>query len=144
VANGYIYFAAYGQGNRPVFAPVNTAEAINIEGKSYISVNDIHIMAEAYEKGIRIAGDATYVIINSCLVEGHISNTSTRGIEYSALSNGEYPTYPIVTNCEVYNFQEGIGGYAGLHEGGNISENYVHTTATEGTDLIRAISGDYE
>ncbi len=143
-ANGYITFAVYGQGERPVFAPRHTAEAIRIDAKSYVLVKGIHIKAEAHEKGIRIAGDAAYVIINNCLVEGHGSNTSTRGIEFSAISDGKYPTFPTIMHCEVFNFREGIGGYAGLHEGGTITENYVHTTTVQGTDLIRAISGDYE
>ena len=143
-ASASIVFASYGEGEKPVFAPVRAAEVINIEGRSYVSVSDLHIIAAPYEKGLRIAGNAAFVSVTSCQVEGNAGNTSTRGIEYSALSKGEYPTYPSITHCEIYNFQEGIGGYAGLHEGGFIAENHVHSTASEGTDLIRAISGDYE
>ncbi len=139
-----IQISAYGKGNYPKFAPGNAADVIRIINTNYVTIANIHVIAAPDKRGIRVAGDAKYVKIKDCKIEGHARGTSSQGIVFSAFNAGKYPTHPSIVHCEVFNFKEGISGHAGLHEGGLIADNKIYASGKTGIDLITAVSGNYE
>ncbi len=140
-----IVIAAYGSGAKPRLQPRLADQVVLLKHAHYVEVTDLHILAPSGKKGIRIAGDARFVRVSHCRVEGHPDGSSRHGIVYAAVSGGQKPTYPVVEHNEVSYFYEAIIGGGGLHQGGLVAHNYVHSaTATNSSDLIRAIGGDFE
>ena len=140
-----IRIADFATGPKPRLQPQQANLALSITHSHYVHVQNLHLMAPSGKKGVRIAGDSRFVKLSYCLVQGHPDATSGHGIVYSALSDGQLPTYPVVEHNEVSFFYEAIIGIGGVKQGGRVAYNYVHTaTPTKGSDLIRAIGGDFE
>ena len=140
-----IVVAAYGSGAKPRLQPQHADQVIHIQHSHHVQVQELHILAPAGKKGIRIAGDARFVQVSHCRVEGHADGSSRHGIVYAATSGGQRPTYPVVEHNEVSYFYEAIIGGGGVNQGGRVAHNYVHSaTPTNSSDLIRAIGGDFE
>ena len=140
-----IVVSAYGSGAKPRLQPQRADQVIHLQHSHHVQVENLHILAPSGKKGIRISGDARFVRVSHCRVEGHADGSSRHGIVYAATSGGQKPTYPVVEHNEVSFFYEAIIGGGGVNQGGRVAHNYVHSaTPTNSSDLIRAIGGDFE
>ena len=140
-----ILIADYGSGNKPRLQPQRASQVLSLIHAHYVHVKNLHLKASSGKKAVRIAGDARFVKVTHCRMEGHPDATSNHGIVYAAISQGLKPTYPVVEHNEVTFFRESIIGIGGVNGGGSVAHNYVHSALpTDGTDLIRAIGGDFQ
>ena len=139
-----IVIGAYGSGNKPIIAPTSGPYAVNVRIKSYILIENLHVIAPSKGHGIALRGDARGNEVRYCLVEGNKSNDSQSGITFSVTLEGKYGTSNKVHNNEVFNFFEGIIGSGGMKNGGVVENNYVHDARPGGEDGIVAKRGDFE
>ena len=136
----HIVFSAYGSGKLPIINPRSGSYAINIRVKSYIKVENLHIVAPSTGNGIAVRGNSKGNIITNCKVEGNSSNRSHSGISYAGRIEGGTPSGTKVTNNQVSGFFQCIYGYGGLREAGLIEGNTVSNARDDG---IVARYGDY-
>ena len=139
-----IVIGAYGSGNKPIIAPTSGPYAVNVRIRSYILIENLHVIAPPKGHGIALRGDARGNEVRYCLVEGNKSNDSQSGITFSVILEGKYGTSNQVHNNEVFNFFEGIVGSGGLKNGGLVENNYIHDARPGGEDGIVAKRGDFE
>lgn len=139
-----ITISAFGHGPPPRLQPTNAPQVLLLKHCHFTTVEQLHLRASPGEKGVRIAGDSRFSTLQHCLVQGHPDASSEHGITYASASGGQLPTYPTIAHNEVSFFKEAIIGVGGLNQGGRITHNYAHSTTPRGTDLIRAVVGDFE
>ena len=138
-----ITIGAYGSGNRPIIAPSSGDYGINVRIKSYIRIENIHVIAPPGGSGIAFRGDSRGCEARYCVIEGNRSNNCQAGITFSVILNGNHGTSNNVNNNEIFNFFEGILGSGGMHGGGIIEKNYIHDMRPGGEDGIVAKRGNY-
>ena len=119
---------------------------LSIQGANYIHVDNIHVKTQeklspsgndpSVDDGIQLL-HCEYPVISNCIAEAvgpygffgiRVNTTVTDNGFEAALYNN---TYPVVVNCEIFNYQANLGtqiaGYDGRHEikNGGLIENCI-------------------
>ena len=108
-----IRIADFGSGNKPLLQPQRASQVLSLSHAHYVHVKNLHLKASSGKKAVRIAGDARFVTVTHCRMEGHPDGNSNHGIVYAAISQGYKPTFPVIEHNEVTFFRESIIGIGG-------------------------------
>ncbi|MGD1892850.1 MAG: right-handed parallel beta-helix repeat-containing protein [Cyclobacteriaceae bacterium] len=136
----HIVFGAYGSGKLPIISPKSGSYSVNIRVKSYIKIENLHVIGPTTGNGIAVRGNSRGNIITNCKVEGNSSNRSHSGIVFSGQLEGGLPGGTLVTNNQVSGFFQCIYGYGGLRSAGRIENNTILNARDDG---IAARRGDF-
>ncbi|MEM9877318.1 MAG: right-handed parallel beta-helix repeat-containing protein [Myxococcota bacterium] len=155
-AGAYITLAAYGEGPRPrLEAPSGGNATIAVRNRSFVALDNLHVVADRGDYGVVFAGDAEAPVVSNCLVEARDGDGGFGGIYYGAtLVEGEHVVAPVVRFNEIAGFKTNVSsnGYdmpsgAGRHRviGGLIEGNAIRDVALpDGHDGLKVARGDYE